>query len=72
MDIEGTEPSIPAADFRHFDKLIMEFHPKLSGATPTDELKGGIVDQGFEHAASAGGTSVFLKTTSVQSENRYC
>ncbi|MER8562473.1 hypothetical protein [Mesorhizobium sp. M0578] len=45
MDIEGTEPSIPAADFRHFDKLIMEFHPKLSGATPTDELKRGIVDQ---------------------------
>ncbi|RWP27957.1 FkbM family methyltransferase [Mesorhizobium sp.] len=61
MDIEGAETSIPASDFRHFDKLIIEFHPKLSGTATTDELKRGIIDQGFKEVASAGGTSVFLK-----------
>lgn len=61
MDIEGAETSIPPNHFELFEKLIVEFHPKLTGHAEALELERNITKRGFTEFGRAGGTIAFIK-----------
>jgi FkbM family methyltransferase len=61
MDIEGAETSIPPNHFELFEKLIIEFHPKLTGPAEALELERNITRRGFTEFGRDGGTIAFIK-----------
>ncbi|MFC3324252.1 FkbM family methyltransferase [Mesorhizobium cantuariense] len=61
MDIEGAETSIPPNHFEPFEKLIIEFHPKLTGPAEALELERDIISRGFTEFGRVGGTIAFIK-----------
>lgn len=61
MDIEGAETTIPPNHFEPFEKLIIEFHPKLTGHAEALELERNITKRGFLEFGRVGGTIAFIK-----------
>lgn len=61
MDIEGAETSLSTSSFAQFEKLIIEFHPKLAGELPTRKLIEGIEMLGFEMKKQVGATRYYKK-----------
>lgn len=54
MDIEGGEVEIPGHHFDHFEKIMIELHPKLTGKEPADNLLAALEQQGFRILRAAG------------------
>jgi FkbM family methyltransferase len=59
MDIEGGEASIPHDHFLHFQKIIIETHPKLVGDSPIDALLSFLRASGFQQVGKEGGSYAF-------------
>jgi len=54
MDIEGGEAEIPGHHFDHFEKIMIELHPKLTGKEPADNLLAALEQLGFRILRAAG------------------
>lgn len=47
MDIEGGELDIPLSQFLPFQRILMETHPLIVGAGPTDAMLRGFAEAGY-------------------------
>jgi FkbM family methyltransferase len=59
MDIEGGEVTVPSSDFRLFDKILLELHPKIAGPDRVQALHERIVEMGY-HSPESG---VYIRGT---------
>lgn len=71
MDIEGAEVDIPVNEFKHFEKIVIEMHPKLSGKEKTDIFLEKLLKLGFTIMCKKSSTIGLRRESQVNKSHKF-